>query len=113
MLLLPQERNRPLLQKFIDWRTEKTMPFVCVVEQMILEQKQEILEQKQEILEQKQQIRDSCLRGIELGLKLRFKEEGQALFTGGQKITGVDWLRRFLSHIESADSLEDLHKLLP
>jgi hypothetical protein len=99
MLLLPPERNRPLLQRFSDWRKENPMPFVSVFEQ--------------EILDQKQQVRESCLRGIALGLKLKFKEEGQALFGEVQKQTDNAWLRHFLDRIESADTLDELRKLLP
>jgi hypothetical protein len=113
LLLLPQERNRPLLQRFSDWREKNPMPFVSVFEQEILDQKQQIVDQKQQIVDQKQQIVDSCLRGIGLGLKLKFKEEGQALFAEVQKQTDLDWLRRFLDSIESTDSLDDLRKLLP
>ncbi len=50
---------------------------------------------------------------IALGLKLKFKEQGQTLFSEVQKQTDPEWLRRFLDDIESADSLEDLRKLLP
>ncbi len=32
MLLLPQERNRPLLQQFAEWRKENPMPFISVFE---------------------------------------------------------------------------------
>ncbi len=88
MLLLPQERNRTLLQQFSDWRKENPMPFVSVFEQEIIEQKQKVLEQKQKVLEQKQQliekdqqvldqkqqliekdqqVRDNCLRGSRWG----------------------------------------------
>ncbi len=120
MLLLPQERNRPLLQRFSDWRKENPMPFVSVFEQEIIEQKQKVLDQKQQLLDQKQQllekdqqVRDNCLRGIALGLKLKFKEQGQTLFAEVQKQTDSEWLRRFLDDIDSADSLDDLRKLLP
>jgi hypothetical protein len=120
MLLLPQERNRLLLQQFSDWRKGDPMPFISVFEQEILDQKQQVSDQKQQISDQKQQIsdqkqqlRDSCLDGIALGLRLKFKEEGQALFAEVQKQTDLDWLRRFLKSIESTDSLDDLRKLLP
>jgi hypothetical protein len=106
MLLLPQERNRALLRQFEEWRKENPMPFISVFEQ-------EILDQKQEILDQKQQTRETCLRGIALGLKLKFQAEGQTLFAEVQKQTEIDWLRRFLDRIESADSIDDLRKLLP
>ena len=113
MLLLPPQRNRALLRQFSDWREENPMPFVSVFEQEILDQKQQISDQNQQISDQEQQTRDTCLAGIALGLKLKFKEEGQALFAEVQKQTDLDWLRRFLDSIESADSLEDLRKLLP
>jgi hypothetical protein len=45
MLLLPQERNRLLLQQFSDWRKENPMPFVSVFEQEIIDQKQKVLDQ--------------------------------------------------------------------
>jgi hypothetical protein len=103
------------------------MPFVSVFEQEILDQKQLISDQQQQLRDKEQQVRDkeqqvrdkeqqardSCLEGIALGLKLKFKEQGQALFAEVQKQADLDWLRRFLRSIESADSLEDLRKLLP
>jgi hypothetical protein len=113
MLLLRQERNRPLLQQFSDWRKENPMPFISVFEQEILDQKQQLLTKDQQLLTKEQQVRESSLRGIALGLKLKFKEEGQALFAEVQKQTDLDWLRRFLDCIDSADSLDDLRKLLP
>jgi hypothetical protein len=106
MLLLPQDRNRALLRQLSDWREENPMPFISVFEQ-------EILDQKQKVLDQKQQTRDGYLRGIALGLKLKFMEQGQALFAEVQKQTDLDWLLRFLDQIDSTDSLEDLRKLLP
>ena len=106
MLLLPRQRNKTLLQRFQLWREENRMPFVSVFEQ-------EIIDQKQQLTDQKQQTRDSCLEGIALGLKLKFKEEGQALFSEVQKQADRGWLRRFLKSIESSDSLDDLRKLLP
>jgi hypothetical protein len=98
MLLLPTPRNRAVLQQFHTWREKNPMPFVSVFEQ--------------EILEQKQQVRDSCLDGIALGLKLKFGEQGEALLAEVQKQTDLDWLRRFLKSIEPAASLDDLRKLL-
>src|SRR6185369_15555693 len=62
MLLLPPELNRPLLLRFQQWREDNPMPFVSVFEQ--------------EILDLKQTQREGYLRGIALGLKLKFKEEG-------------------------------------
>jgi hypothetical protein len=106
MLLLPQERNRALLRQFSAWREENPMPFVSVFEQ-------EILDQKQQLLTKDQQLRDSHLRGIALGLNLKFKEAGQELFGEVQKQTDLDWLRRFLDSIEGASSVEDLRMLLP
>ncbi len=99
LLLLPPERNRPLMQQFFKWRTENPMPFVSVFEQ--------------EILDQKKHVRESCLEGIALGLQLKFKEEGRSLIAEVEKQTDLDWLRRFLTSIKSAHSLDDLRKLLP
>jgi hypothetical protein len=141
LLLLPQPRNLALLEQLSDWRKGNPMPFVSVFEQKILDQKQQILQQEQQIRDKEQQIRDkeqqvrdkeqqvrdkeqqardkeqqardSCLDGIGLGLKLKFKEEGEALLGEVQKQTDLDWLRRFLKSIETADSLDDLRKLLP
>jgi hypothetical protein len=141
MLLLPQDRNRALLQQFSAWREGNPMPFISVFEQEILDQKREILDQKREILDQKQEIldqkqklldqdqqlldkeqeirdkeqkiRDGYLDGIALGLKLKFKEQGQALLAEVQKQTDLEWLRRFLKSIESTDSLDALRELLP
>jgi len=48
-----------------------------------------------------------------LGLKLKFAAAGEALFQEVQKQTDLDWLRRFLTRIESAGSVEELQKLLP
>jgi hypothetical protein len=105
------------------------MPFVSIFEQVILEQKQQILSQaeriraykqkivtlEQLILDREQQAHVSCLDGIALGLKLKFREEGQALFAEVQKRIDLDldWLIRFLNSIELVDSLDDLRKLLP
>jgi hypothetical protein len=113
MLLLPQERNRALLRQFGEWRKENPMPFISVFEQEILDQKQEILDQKQQLLTKDQQHRDTCLRAIALGLKLKFQAAGQELFAEVQKQTDLDWLQRFLGRIETADSLDDLRNLLP
>ena len=120
MLLLPQEVNRPLLHKFQQWREGNPMPFVSVFEQEILDQKQQILDQKQQLqakeqqlLEEKQERRASCLRGIALGLKLKFREEGEALFAEVQKQTDLGWLQRFLDSIEAAKVCDDLRRLLP
>jgi hypothetical protein len=95
------------------------MPFVSIFEQVILEQKQQVQAQEQQIRANEQQIRaneqqirDNCLKGIALGLKLKFQAAGEALFTEVQKQTDPNWLQRFLGSIESADSVEDLRKLL-
>jgi hypothetical protein len=48
--LLPQERNRPLLQQLEQWRKENPMPFVSVFEQEIIDQKKLVDEQKQQLL---------------------------------------------------------------
>ncbi len=127
MLLLPQERNRPLLQQLSDMRKEKPMPFVSVFEQEILDQKQQLQTKDQQLQAQAQQlqardqqiqardqqVRDSCLQGIGLALKLKFQTAGQALFAEVQKQTDLEWLRRFLASIESAATVEDLRRLLP
>ena len=89
------------------------MPFVSGFEKQILEQKQLLLTLDKQLLATKQRVLDTWLRGISLGLKLKFKEEGQALFAEVRKQTDLDWLRRFLDRIDSADSLDDLRKLLP
>jgi hypothetical protein len=106
MLLLPRDRNKRLLQQFEVWREENRMPFVSVFEQ-------EILDQRQQLREKDQQLRDRSLRAIAMGLRLKFKEEGQALFAEVEKQTDLDWLGRFLDRVEAADSLDDLRKLLP
>jgi hypothetical protein len=106
MLLLPRERNKRLLRQFELRREENRMPFISVFEQ-------EILDQRQEIQNQRHQLRESRLRGIAMGLRLKFKEEGQTLFAEVEKQTELDWLGRFLDRFESADSLEELRKLLP
>jgi hypothetical protein len=113
MLLLPTERNRPLLQQLDEMRKEKPMPFVSIFEQEILDRKKEILEQKQQLQTKDQQLRDNCLQGIALALKLKFQAEGQALFAEVQKQTDLAWLRRFLESIDPAESVEELRKLLP
>ncbi len=141
MLLLPPERNRPLLQELNDMRKEKPMPFVSVFEQEILDQKQQLQTKDQQIQTQaqliqtkdqliqtkdqliqtkdqqlqiqSQQLRASCLEGIALALKLKFQSAGQALFVEVQKQADLAWLRGFLESIESADSVEDLRRLLP
>ena len=120
MLVLPPERNRPLLQQLSDFRKENAMPFVSIFEQVILEQKQEILTKDQQLLTKDQQLltkdqqlRESRLQGIALALKLKFQAEGQTLFAEVQKQTDLDWLQRFLESIEPAASVEDLRKLLP
>jgi hypothetical protein len=106
MLLLPRERNNLLWEQLEAWRKENPMPFVSVFEQ-------KILDQKQQLLEKDEQLRDRCLRAIAMGLRLKFKEQGQALFVEVEKQTDLDWLGRFQDSIESADSLDDLRKLLP
>jgi hypothetical protein len=113
MLLLPQEVNRPLLQQFQDWREKNPMPFISVFEQEILDQKQQILAKDQQILAKDQETRSSYLRGIALGLKLKFGQEGEALFAEVQKQTDLAWLQRFLDSIEAASSCDELRKLLP
>src|SRR5262249_3375121 len=109
------------------WREETPVAFVSVFEQEIIEQKQrllaseqeirtkeqEILNKNQEIRDREQEARDVLLRGIELALKLKFKEEGQALFTEIRKQTDPAWLRRFLDSIDPANSCGELRQLLP
>jgi len=127
MLLLPVERNRPLLQQLSDWRKENPMPFVSIFEQEILDQKQQLQTKDQQLQAKDQQLqtkdqqlqtkdqqqREICLRGIELALKLKFQTAGQALFVEVQKQADLDWLRRFLERIESAASVDELRQLLP
>jgi len=88
------------------------MPFVSIFEQEILDQKQEVLKQKELVKAKDQQIRASHLQGIALGLKLKFATAGEALFAEVQKQTDLEWLQRFLTRIESADSVEELRQLL-
>jgi hypothetical protein len=141
MLLLPPERNRPLLLEFQKWREENPMPFISVFEQEILDQKQQILNQDQQLQAQAQQLqtkdqqlqtkdqqlqakdqqllareqemRANCLRAIALGLKWKFRSEGEALFAEVQKQTDLGWLQRFLDSIEAAPTCDELRKLLP
>jgi hypothetical protein len=113
MLLLPPERNRPLLLRFQHWREGNPVPFVSVFEQEILDQKQLVRDKEQLVRDREQQLRESCLRGIALGLKLKFKAEGEALFAEVEKQADLGWLRRFLDSIEAAGSCDDLRKLLP
>jgi len=119
-LLLPQDRNRALRLQFAEWRKENTMPFVSIFEQEVLDEKQKVLKLEQQLRDNEQQLRDreqearnNCLSGIALGLKLKFKEAGEALFGEVWKQTDLDLLRRFLDSIEPAASLDDLRKLLP
>jgi hypothetical protein len=60
-----------------------------------------------------EQLRESYLGGIALELKFKFEEEGQALLDEVRNQTDLDCLRRFLHSIESADSIDQLRKLLP
>ncbi len=96
------------------------MPFVSIFEQEILDQKQQLLSKDQQLLFKDQQllfreqeVRSSCLRGIALGLKLKFPEEGPALLTEVQKQTDIGWLQRFLDSIEAARTCDELRNLLP
>ena len=113
MPLLPQEFNRPLLFQFQNWREDNPMPFVSVFEQEILDQKQQLLTKDQQLLTKDQQIRAGYLRGIALGLKLKFQAEGEALVAEVQKQTDLGWLQRFLDRIEAATTCDELRQLLP
>ncbi len=52
-------------------------------------------------------------QGIAMGLELKFGADGQALALEVEKQTDLKWLRRFFDAIRSANTLDDLRKLLP
>jgi hypothetical protein len=111
---------KPLLEHLAAWREEKSMPFVSIFEQVILEKEQQLNEQKQLLDQQhrllnqlQQQTVETWWQGIGVCLRLKFPTTAPALFAQVQKQTDLDWLRRFLASIESANLVEELRQLLP
>jgi hypothetical protein len=97
LLDLPREMEQQLWQEIARSQEEKTMAFVTFAEQYGMEKGQRL----------------GLLKGLALALDLKFGEAGSALMPeleGQEKLATLDAV---YAAVKSANSVEDLRKLLP
>jgi hypothetical protein len=100
MMTLPEALEPLFRQEHDQWEKEKQMPYVTSFERLARQ------EGRQEGL------REGLLEGIELGLKIRFGEEGLQDFAAIQQCD-IESLRRIKQAIETAATLDDIRRLVP
>jgi hypothetical protein len=102
LLEVPPEYDRRILEAIERYEQENKMPFVTFAERHGLEKGlKQGLEKGREYL----------LKGIALGLKLKFGSAGLALLPEIEKQQNLDVLEAIVNAIETAASTDDLQRL--
>jgi hypothetical protein len=101
MMDLPKELDMQFNEELHRYEEEKRMPYISSVERLAAERGEE-----------KGEVR-GLRKGIALGLKLRFGAAGGELLPAVEKVTSLANLTAFHNSIESAQSVEELRRLLP
>jgi hypothetical protein len=102
MLTLPSELEKEFWQEFREYEETIRMRYVTSVERIGIEKG---------IEQSKNQLRQGLIKGISLGLKLKFGESGQSLLPEIESIGDVDLLSTILEAIETAATLEQLRQV--
>lgn len=109
MMKLPKPQELLFRQEHELWEREKEMPYVTSFERLAREEG----EAKGRAEGLREGLREGLLEAIELGLKLRFGEEGVQCFRSIQQLADIDSLRRIKQAIETATGADDIRRLLP
>jgi hypothetical protein len=108
LLDLPPEYDRHILEAIERYEQENKMPFVTFAERHGLEKGlQQGLEKGRE-----EARREYLLKGIALGVELKFGADGLALMPDIEKQEKLDVLEAVFNHIKSAATIDDLKRLL-
>ncbi|MEO1433237.1 MAG: cytosolic protein [Cyanobacteria bacterium J06633_8] len=102
MLTLPLELERQFWQEYSEYEENSKMRYVTSVERIGI---QKGIEQG------KNQLRQGLIKGIALGLKLKFGESGNNLLPEIEQVTDVDVLSAILDAIDTVDTVEQLRQV--
>ena len=91
MMELPEPLEREMWQQVDEFKKEKEMPYITTPERIGLEQ--------------------GLIRGIDVALRLKFKDAGRQLLPEIRLIQDKDKLETILDSIESAATLDELRKI--
>ena len=101
-MTLPSELEKEFWQEFREYEEASSMRYVTSVERIGIEKG---------IEQSKNQLRQGLIKGISLGLKLKFGESGQSLLPEIESIKDVEKLSAVLEAIETADSVDELREI--
>jgi hypothetical protein len=95
MMTLPAELEAEFWQEYRDFEASKSMQYVTSVERLGIEKGK----------------LEALLKGIALGLKLKFGESGQNLLPEIESIQDVNVLEAILSGIDTASTVSQLRQI--
>ncbi|MGA9383303.1 MAG: cytosolic protein [Phormidium sp.] len=107
IMSLPQELDREFWQEVIQLEEERRMPYITSVERIGIEKgiEQGIQQERQQ---SRQQMKQILLESIELGLELKFGNQGLSLLPEISLLENLEQLRAIQTGLKTVSTVEEL-----